>query len=768
MDTLKQRVRQLVRHRFFPPVLVIIFILGANGLYLTNHYLANPAYLRSGLISGQQPGPISGQYTIDPSDGFYAQALGHRAAVDLSHGHMPWWNHYEGIGAPLIGGLQSGALFPLEFLLVFPNGLFYFHLALEIICGIATYYFLRRLRCNKAAAIAGASAFAINGTFAWIAHTIFNPIAFLPVLLLGIEFIREHTRDGKRRGWILLALGVSCTLYAGFPETGFIDMMFVACWALVRMTTLPRRVWLRYIGKLAGAAIAGLALASPLLLAFAEYLPHANVGLHAGNTAHLVVPHIGLAGLILPYIFGPIFAFWGYDVSLGLYSWWAVVGGFLAIALVPLVIVGVAARSFRRIDRYFLLGWIVFCVLASYGLLGFNEIVGHIPILSSAAWSRYFPPTYEFAAVALAAMALTYVWDRRTEATRILRLTGIATGLSVAGVAAAAVIAWHEYHVLAHSHAPHLRIFYYGSILWGLAIVLLIGAGLLLSRRRVLRYGVIAVLLLDVTVMYAIPMFSAPRHASLDYTPVNYLRANLGEQRMFSLGPIQPNYGSYYRTASANINDVPQPKTYSAYITSKLDSNVNAITFTGTNSADGKLIQPPEAFLKNMANYEAIGVKYVITFPELFTKAQVQSHNLKLVFHSQVSEIYLLPNPKPFVSTIAGACTTRTSGFDAVIAHCSKASTLLRLEQYFPGWTATVDGKPTTIGKYQGLMQTVAVPAGKHTVQFHFEPPHVKLTYLVVALTLAVMGFEYCLPEMVRNRMWSELANLAWQPWIHE
>jgi hypothetical protein len=709
MDSFKQRLYSLRRHKLFFPFLVVFCILAANGLYVTNHYKANPAYLRSGLINSQQPGPISGQYTIDPSDGFYAQALGHRAAVDLAHGHMPWWNHYEGVGAPLIGGLQSGALFPLEFLLAFPNGLFYFHLCLEVIAGLGTYYLLRRLKCNEAASVAGAVAFGINGTFAWIAHTIFNPIAFLPLLVLGIEMIREHVRDGKRRGWLVLTLAVACTLYSGFPETGFIDMMFAALWALARMTTLPRASYVRYLGKLTGAAAAGVVLASPLLLAFAEYLPHANVGLHAGNTSNLVLPHIGLAGLFLPYIFGPIFAYWGYDTSLTLYSWWAVVGGFLSISLLILAIVGLTSRGFRRFDRLFLLGWILFTVLASYGLLGVNQIAGHIPILSSAAFSRYFPPTYEFAAVILAAMAITTLWQKRADDSRALRTIMGAAAFCFVAIAGAIAVSWSEYHVLAHSHAPHLRIFYYGAILWGIAIVTLLGAAMLLSHRKIGRYAILAVLLLDVGIMYVIPMFSAPRHATMDLKPVKFLRSNLGEQRMFSLGPIQPNYGSYYRVASANINDVPQPHAYSDYISKYLDDNVNPITFTGTNSLDGKKRQPPEAFLDNMPNYEAIGVKYVITFPKLFSAEQVQANKLKLVFHDEISEIYQLPNPKPFVSVLNGTCAASAAGLDAITTNCAKPSTVLRLEQFFPGWSATVDGKPARIGQYKGLFQTVAV-----------------------------------------------------------
>ncbi len=768
MDVLRHRLRELAHHRFFFPALIILFILVANGLYITDHYVANPAYLRSGLINSQQPGPFLGQYTIDPSDGFYAQALGHRAAVDLAHGHLPWWNLYEGVGTPLVGGLQSGALFPLEFLLVFPNGLFYFHLCLEIIAGLGVYYFLKKLKCNEIAAAVGAAAFAINGTYAWIAHTIFNPIAFLPWLLLGIEIILEHSRGRKRRGWLVLALAVACTLYAGFPETGFIDMMFAGLWALVRLSTLPRADYPRYIGKLLGAALAGLALASPILLAFAEYLPHANVGLHAGNTSGLVLPTIGLAGLILPYIYGPIFANWGYDVSLTLYKWWAVVGGFVAISLLPLAVTGLAARTFRRLDRLFLLAWIIFCVLASYGLLGFNQIAGHIPILSSAAFSRYFPPTYELAAIVLAAMAITYVWEKQTEdRKRIVQIGLGATAFSLVAILGAALISRSEYHVLANAHAPYIRHFYYGSIAWGLGIVTLVGAGLVFSRNKIARYGILAVLLLDVGAMYIVPMLSAPRHATMDYKPVQFLRANLGDQRMFSLGPIQPNYGSYYRVASVNINDVPQPSSYSAYITSKLDSNVNPINFTGTNSADGKKIQPPEAFLKNISNYEAIGVKYVITFPDLFSASQVRAAGLKLVFHDEISDIYQLPDPKPYVSTLSGTCTTQAVGWDEIDANCPTASTILRLEQFFPGWTATLDGKPITIDSYKGLMQTVTVPAGRHMIRFYFEPPHVKLTYVLFAGVVVIAVAEYCASDWTRKNLKRLAQTVGADEWQH-
>ena len=41
-------------------------------------------------------------------------------------------------------------------------------------------------------------------------------------------------------------------------------------------------------------------------------------------------------------------------------------------------------------------------------------------------------------------------------------------------------------------------------------------------------------------------------------------------------------------------------------------------------------------------------------------------------------------------------------------------------EQFFPGWTATIDGKSAAVEAWAGAFQSVAVPAGEHTVEFHY------------------------------------------------
>lgn len=185
---------------------ILAAVLGANGPYLLGVFVADPLGPRSGLVAAVTPGLLRGQPTIDPNVGFISQAVSHRAVLDLLHLQLPWWNPFEGTGAPLAGEMQAAALFPLTAFTWLQNGQLYEHVVLELIAGFATYLLLRRIGLVRIAGLAGGVAFALNGTFAWFAHSTVNPVAFLPLLLLGIERAYTAALEGRRGGWRLMAL----------------------------------------------------------------------------------------------------------------------------------------------------------------------------------------------------------------------------------------------------------------------------------------------------------------------------------------------------------------------------------------------------------------------------------------------------------------------------------------------------------------------------------------------------------------------------------
>ena len=313
-------------------------VVVANLLYLSGAFDPNPLGPQSGLGRVTSPGVLPGLATIDPNDGVVSQALGHRAALDWLHLQPPWWNSYEGTGAPLAGEMQSAAMFPLTVWTLLAGGQVYEHVLLELLAGISTYLLLRRLLISRWASTPCAIAFALNGTFAWFSHAPVNPIAFLPLLLLRAGEPFAASTAQRRGGWWLIAAAGALSIYAGFPETAYIDGLLATLWFGWRCGCAGRDHMRAFATKAAAGATVGALLSAPVLIAFLDYLPQGDVGIHGGaaGTAHLAAA--ALPQLIMPYVYGPIFAFSDPDGTLS--TIWGSVGGFLSTSLLLFGLIG--------------------------------------------------------------------------------------------------------------------------------------------------------------------------------------------------------------------------------------------------------------------------------------------------------------------------------------------------------------------------------------------------------------------------------------------
>jgi uncharacterized membrane protein YfhO len=76
------------------------------------------------------------------------------------------------------------------------------------------------------------------------------------------------------------------------------------------------------------------------------------------------------------------------------------------------------------------------------------------------------------------------------------------------------------------------------------------------------------------------------------------------------------------------------------------------------------------------------------------------------------------------------------TGQRAVIQATATARSLVVLtDDFYPGWSATVDGRPAPVRRVDYLLRGVALTPGTHTVVFSYQPASWTVGWIISALT---------------------------------
>jgi hypothetical protein len=95
-----------------------------------------------------------------------------------------------------------------------------------------------------------------------------------------------------------------------------------------------------------------------------------------------------------------------------------------------------------------------------------------------------------------------------------------------------------------------------------------------------------------------------------------------------------------------------------------------------------------------------------------------------------------------------GTASVTTYGSNDVQVHTSADADawLVLSDTFYPGWTATVDGQPTSVLRGDVLFRVVPVPAGEHTVEFRFAPRSIMIglaiSLVCLVCLLAALGIS--------------------------
>jgi hypothetical protein len=620
--------------------------------------------------------------------------------------------------------MQSAALFPLAWLLALPTGLLFLHLFLEVAAGVATNFLLRRLSIPAAISGVGGILFALNGTFAWLANSVVNPLAFLPMLLLGIEVIFDRAPEAKS-GWYLVAIALALSLYSGFPEVAYFDALFAAVWTAVRLFSKSAHLRLRALRRLGAGVVCGVALSLAILVPFMDFLKASYVGGHiAAVDGTWALTFRAIPMLFDPYIYGSLYQNSHLTVT------WGELGGYFGPSVAALAIVGALGQR-RRSLRIALALWTLFALFGAFNLLGARSLWNVLPLVTAASLPRYIMPSCELAVIVLAVLGLSDLADASSHAARRLLSSSI---FMIAALSISLVLSRSLNHGLV-LHGAQRVLFALSAALPFAALILLVIASMWRNRSTQVAL-VIGVVVIESLGLFFVPTLAAPAHVVVDHSPIEYLQRHQGEDRFVDLSVLYPNWGSQFSLNALNATDLPFPQRFTDLIQRQLFPGLrpkNAFT----RDDDTYILKQEDELARHLHSYEDASVKYVLAPRSLRLSSELRSLGVRAVFRDQTATVYQLPFTRPFFST-SSACHSVSTTVDIVTVSCSKATTLLRTELSMDGWSASVNGRPAAITTVDGVYQAVHVPRGTSTVVYSFLPPD---EHLALALSLLAAFF---------------------------
>ena len=717
---------------------------------------------------------------------------------------IPEWNPYLFGGLPYIAAMHGDIFYPTALLrLILPTdaGLTWGFILHLFLAGCFTYGFLRAWGFGFFPSLVAGIGYMMSGELAGLVSPGHDGKLFVSALMpLTLWFLVRGVRDGRHWAWGGVAIAVGLAVLSPHPQ--LLQYMLLTCGAFALYLALAshpgvgkleRRVVLQRLGFATAAVAVGFLIGAVQYMPVLEYVPFSP---RAGGKGweHAIsysMPIEELINFYLPQFSGILEGYWGRN-GIHFHS------EYLGAATLLLASAGFVGSEARKGFRRFWLGVLVVSILWSLG--GFTPFYRIVYALVPG--SKFFrAPSTMLMVVALATAVLAALGTERIFAREVSRRfligwiagAGVVALLAVSGAftaLASSIAAAFPFDTADRIEANRLPVAMGGlrSLLFLAAaagVVLLAATGRI--QARVMGWALAAIVALDLwSVERHYWIFSPPASVLYASDPaVEYLRtaepgrvivAPLSSQGITFRDPAYEGdalmvhrvrlvrgyhgneLGRYQRLASQE-----RPGDYGNTLNPAFWRLANA-RYLYTNgelgdSALKKLVGP----VKNASGstvylYRLPGDNPPAWVTTTFVKAGDEAtagtildprfDPLRVaVFDSaaSVTAPALTTLPEPL------AITTRITRYDPghialeLSAPAPAGSALVVSENYFPGWTVSIDGRPPVPAiRTDFTFLGVPLPAGARRVSLDFHDPAYAtgklVTMVAVLIALAVLG----------------------------
>jgi hypothetical protein len=710
----------------------------------------------------------------------------------------PLWNPQIGAGRPYLANAQSAILSPFSlpaYVLPFWWSLGVIGVLKAFAAAFGTYLLGRALGMRFGGALLAGLVYAFClYLLVWESWPQTNVWALAPWVWLLAERVIRAPRALPVAG---LALVVALQFFGGHPESNFHLLAATVVFFAFRLVVLRREGALAGVRRpvlcFAAGMVGGAALAAVVLVPFLELLLRSNDVAVRQGFSEIALPKKYLLGFAL-------YDYWGratHTATDAFAQERALYAGALTLVLAAAALI--VRPTLQRV------GFAVFCGFLLAVVLGVPpvpEIAGHIPIIKTgnhlrvvfilmlclallAGWgldelSGRDPPRRSAVlgfALALLVLPVLVLAGRGDLSPGVLgRAFEIAAGVSwpapppdgeaLQAIHMAALVAW--------------------LVFMGLAVALLAG------RRRLgaTAFVVLACALVTADLfkagMGATPAIDTAAAKQPSTPGIEYLRSRglnrfVGLERPLGPSPLVPDMAMRWGLYDARSYDLPVERRYDRL----WRRSIRAGGPTDTPTTSAKLTRRALPALRLLsvtdvvqdpddprAASPALPVTYdradlrVYSLPRALPRAGVvgaervaptEAEQLDAVLDPAFDGRRTVVTPEPLpglagqpASGPAGSARITTYEPEKVVvdARARRPAELVLTDLHFPGWKVKLDGKPADLHRVNYLLRGTTLPAGRHRVEFSYEPlsfragAGVSLIALAGLVVLAAVGLR--------------------------